>query len=111
MTNAHPTLFSIKSNQIESARHPRVRYWGSHCLNHKSVGGNEPLLPSFPIFRFAVGTIGDLDVVAAEFNQSIYSYLKVKYGTLKGTDKVTTRGTQPSILNIKIDPVAGLGEN
>src|SRR6266516_3664313 len=44
------------------------------------------------IFRFTVGTIGDLDSAAAEFNQSIYGYLKGKYGTLKGTEKVNTRG-------------------
>ena len=45
-----------------------------------------------PLFRFAVGTIGDLDSAAAEFNQSIYGYLKGKYGTLRGTEKVTKRG-------------------
>src|SRR6267154_1441044 len=46
---------------------------------------------SAPIFRFATGTIGDIDLAAAEFNQAIYGYLKDKYGTLRG-DKVTTQG-------------------
>ena len=35
-----------------------------------------------PIFRFATGAISDLDLAASEFNQSIYSYLRNKYGTL-----------------------------
>src|SRR6267154_1357394 len=44
-----------------------------------------------PIFRFATGAIGDLDLAAAEFNQAIYSYLKDKYGTLRG-NKITKQG-------------------
>ena len=34
------------------------------------------------LFRFATGPIVDLDLAASEFNQSIYSYLKGKYGTV-----------------------------
>ncbi len=49
-------------------------------------------LHASPLFRFAVGKIGDLDLAAEEFNQSIYNYLKGKYGTLKGTETVTKRG-------------------
>ena len=45
-----------------------------------------------PLFRFAVGKIGDLDAAAMEFNQSIYGYLKEKYGTLKGSEKAVIRG-------------------
>src|SRR6267154_1873872 len=44
-----------------------------------------------PIFRFATGAISDLDLAAAEFNQAIYSYLKDKYGTLRG-NKITKQG-------------------
>src|SRR6267154_5988765 len=44
-----------------------------------------------PIFRFATGAISDLDLTAVEFNQAIYSYLKDKYGTLRG-NKITKQG-------------------
>src|SRR6267154_9337 len=44
-----------------------------------------------PIFRFATGAIGDLDLAAVEFNQAIYSYLKDKYATLRGS-KDTKQG-------------------
>src|SRR6267154_4217243 len=44
-----------------------------------------------PIFCFATGAIGDLDLAAAEFNQAIYSYLKDKCGTLRGS-KDTKQG-------------------
>src|SRR6267154_205023 len=43
-----------------------------------------------PIFRFATGVIGDIDLAAAEFNQAIYGYLKDKYGTLRG-NKILSR--------------------
>ena len=55
------------------------------------MAGNEPFFHVAPIFRFATGAIGDLDLAAAEFNQAIYSYLKDKYGTLRGS-KVTKQG-------------------
>src|SRR6267154_1072485 len=45
-----------------------------------------------PIFRFAVGTIADLDLAANEFNQSIYGYLRDKYGTLGAANTIDTRG-------------------
>ena len=45
-----------------------------------------------PLFRFAGGKIGDLDLAVTEFNESIYNFLKGKYGTLKGKDKVNTWG-------------------
>ena len=45
-----------------------------------------------PIFRFAVGTIGDLDLAASEFNQSIYGYLRDKYGTLGAANTIDKRG-------------------
>src|SRR6267154_4468149 len=38
------------------------------------------------LFRFASGKIEDLDLATAEFNRSIYNYLKGKFGTLRGTD-------------------------
>src|SRR6266516_1200907 len=45
-----------------------------------------------PLFRFAVGKIENLDLAVTEFNESIYNFLKGKYGTLKGKDKINTRG-------------------
>ena len=45
-----------------------------------------------PIFRFATGDIRDLDLAASEFNQSIYSYLRDKYGTLGATKTLARQG-------------------
>ncbi len=43
---------------------------------------------SDPLFLYASGKIGDLDLAASEFNRSIYDYLKGKFGTLRSTDSV-----------------------
>src|SRR6266516_3722784 len=42
------------------------------------------------LFRYASGTITDLDGAATEFNNSIYSYLEKKYGTLGESRKTVT---------------------
>src|SRR6267154_1867244 len=54
---------------------------------------------SSSIFRFATETLSNLDQAAAEFNQSIYGYLKDRYGTLKASPtSANAAGVQESTL-------------
>src|SRR6266516_283644 len=84
---AHPTQLSrifFQPNEGPSGLKPLA---GVH-LPKTEIGWREmnASFHSGPLFRYASGKIGDLDLAAAEFNLSIYEYLKGKFGTLRATD-------------------------
>src|SRR6267154_850438 len=47
-----------------------------------------------PMFGYATGAQSNIDLAAAEFKQSIYNYLRDRYGTLRGDGtNATTHGS------------------